>query len=86
MEIAVDPQTSRVTRAQVRQGTQVLTDVRIEARDPRGLPSELRLKAPDRGVDLRVTLVDIDYDPESLTADAFVLTPPAGVQPEYLGG
>jgi hypothetical protein len=86
VEIELEPETAQITRARVFQGAQVLTDVVIEARDPRGLPSGLRLKAPDRGVDLKVTLVDIDYDPESLTPEAFVLTPPAGVQPEYLGG
>jgi len=81
----VDPETSRVMRAVMRRGDEVISDVEIEERDERGLPVQLRMKAPSADIDVRVVLRDVEHDPPSLGPDAFVLEPPRGAVPEYLG-
>jgi len=89
VSLGVDPRTSRVVTAQVRQGERLASTVLIEERDPRGLPIRLRMKArvvtPEGSKDesdIRVILRDIEHDPAGLDAASFRLRPPRGVVPE----
>ena len=85
VRVELDPKTARVQRAITKRPDAEASVVIIEARDDRGLPVALRIKAPEASIDLRIKLRDVEHDPTGLDADAFVLTPPRGVTPEYIG-
>lgn len=86
VRVEVDPQSARVTRAQVFRADTLMSDVIIESRDARGLPSALKMKVPERNIDLQVVLRDVEHDPENLGSEAFALQPPRGITPEPLDG
>jgi hypothetical protein len=87
-EVDVDPETARFVRAALRRGTHVLSEVMVKARDSMGLVEVLRIsatpEATDATTEIEVRLRDVERNPE-LDASVFVLDPPKGVQPEYLG-
>lgn len=82
LRVEVDPTSSQVTRAQILQSEEVVSDVVIEERDPKGIPTHIRMQAPAASVDLRASLRDIEHDPQNLGEDAFVLHPPRGITPQ----
>lgn len=82
-ELHVDPASARATRAVVRRGGTSISDVTVEDRDEHGLPTSLRLRAPQAEVDLEVRLRDVTPDPE-LDASVFVLEPPRNLPAVHL--
>lgn len=81
--LEVDPKTSRPVRARVLRGDDVVSEVTLDERDKKGIPTALRIKVPKQDVDVDVALKDLSYEPE-LDEDVFVLSPPTGVNPERL--
>jgi hypothetical protein len=82
--VEVNPATSRVVRAEAREGGVVVSEVLIEEREAHGIPVSLHLRVPQVKAELEVKLRDVEPDPE-LPPDVFVLTPPSGVALEHLG-
>lgn len=82
--VEIDPESARVTRATVSSGAELLSEVRIAERDDAGLPIDLDLDAPAAKVGVQVKLRDVSHD-VALDASVFVLEPPQGFVPEYLG-
>jgi hypothetical protein len=82
--VDVDPETSRVTAAELRRNGKPASRVTVQERDDKGLPICLRLRAEDPTADVEVRLRDVAYDVPIEDA-VFVLTPPRDVTPEYLG-
>lgn len=81
--VEVDPATSRVTRALVRERGAVVSDVSINERDGRGLPVALHVNVPAARSELEAKLRDVDVNP-ALEPTVFVLDAPAGVATEHL--
>ncbi len=84
--LEIDPETSRLRRAAVhRAGEQggLVSEVQVEDYDDHGMPASLHVRVPKEDVDVEIELRDLTTDPE-LDADVFLLSPPAGVRPEYL--
>ncbi|MBI3179580.1 MAG: hypothetical protein HYZ27_07945 [Deltaproteobacteria bacterium] len=81
--VDVDPYSARATRAVLWDHETKLWEIRVAARDSRGLPSELMLEAPAAKTRVEVHLRDVDHAPK-LDASLFVLDPPAAVSVERL--
>ena len=86
VEVEVDPHTSRVVWARVRQGRALVSEVEIEERDGAGVPIALHMRAPADDIDVRVRLRDVEHDPDNLGPEQFALQPPRGFTIEELPG
>ena len=80
----VDPKNFRVKNIEEWSKGKRVTHVEFLDRDRLGIPTKLYMKVIDANMELEIRLEDIDVDPE-LSQALFVLTPPAGVTPEYIG-
>ena len=75
---------ARVTRATMREGEQILTDVAVTERDDKGIPAELRLSVPANQTEVRIKVREVVHDPKGLSDESFRLNPPRGVTPRLL--
>lgn len=81
--VEIDPRSSRVTRARAIEGGILVSDVVIEERSDRGIPTSLHLRMPQAKVELEMKLRDLESNPD-LDPSVFVLDPPSGIIPEHL--
>ncbi len=83
VRVEVDPHTSRPTHIVVQRHDATISEVEYAKRDERGLPATVRITMREANTDVQIKLRDVEYDPK-LADDIFMLTPPAGIVPEYL--
>jgi outer membrane lipoprotein-sorting protein len=84
LRVHVEPDTSRVVRASVWVGQNLVSEIHIEQRDAYGLPVRLRVHVMNPETDVRIHLRDVERDAK-LDDSVFHLDPPSGIAPEYLG-
>ena len=82
--MGVDPESMKMVRLQVFKQERLACDVQVLGRHLSGLPSELKMEAPDDEIEAVLKLRDIVENP-SLAPGVFTLHPPRSVSPEYLG-
>jgi outer membrane lipoprotein-sorting protein len=82
-EVEIDATTMLLTRASVLAQGALVSQVTIDERDGRGLPTRLHVRLPGAGLELEVAWRDIEAD-GPLDPALFVLDPPPGMAPEHL--
>lgn len=84
LTITVDPVTSQVVTAAMARAGELVSEVEVTGRDAKAVPTALEMKVPGADIDMRVILRDLEYDPDSLGEDDFVLRPPRGFELRHL--
>jgi outer membrane lipoprotein-sorting protein len=82
--VEVDPESARVTTAELWRGGTLSTRVVVDERDPRGLPAQLRVAVAHPAADVEIRLRDVEFD-AAIDEEVFTLVPPRDVAPEYVG-
>ena len=84
IQLSVLEETGRLETLRVMEGEALVSEVMISARDERGLPTALEMRAPDANVELELRLRNLEVGVE-FPDGTFFIEPPQGFRAEYVG-